>query len=92
MDQERPKQPEEKLESLGEEAKKLIAEGNLVHLIKNGQEFYFESYNLDKNLDKFFELRRNGWEVARNHPSAGLLSFSQSAHQRHGISAQRLGL
>ena len=35
MDQEQPKQPGEKLESLGEEAKKLIAEGNLVHLIKN---------------------------------------------------------
>jgi hypothetical protein len=63
MNQEK-KEKELEIEIWKEEAKKLIDKCSLVRLVKNGEEFYFESYNLDENLDKFIKLRKNGWEIA----------------------------
>jgi hypothetical protein len=79
MNQEQSKQPEKESEIFKEEAKKLIAEEKLVRLIKNGQEFYFDSHDLDKNLDNFLELRRNGWKIAE---TFGLPAYrpSRQAH------------
>lgn len=56
-------QQQSEMEIWQEEAKKLIAEDKFVCLVKDGEEFYFDSRELDKNLSNFFELRRNGWKI-----------------------------